>query len=227
MALIPKNLQISKRVQIDKDQATTVGVVAVAVFLTVFSVVSSRALLTQRAYQQRVITKQEKARDQLKANIEALNQLEVSYKDFISTPDNVIGGNPKGTGDRDGDNAKITLDALPSKYDFPALASSLEKILNDRKFKIGGITGTDDELAQSAKQSTSTPQPIDMPFSVSVSGSYQSIQDLIGVLEKSIRPINVGKITLSGGLDNMQLTLDAKTYYQPEKVFEVRQEVVK
>ena len=227
MAIIPNNMQISKRVQIDKDQATTVGVVAVAVFLTVFSVVSAKALLTQRAYQQRVITKQEKARDQLKANIEALNQLEVSYKDFISTPDNVIGGNPKGTGDRDGDNAKITLDALPSKYDFPALASSLEKILNDRKFKIGGITGTDDELAQSSKQSSSTPQPIDMPFSVSVGGSYQSIQDLIGVLEKSIRPINIGKITLSGGIDNMQLTVDAKTYYQPEKLFEVRQEVAK
>ena len=227
MALIPQNLQVTKRIQIDKDQATTVGVVAAAVFVTVFSLVSCKALLTQRSYQQRVITKQEKARDQLKADLDAVSQLETSYKDFISAPDNVIGGNPSGTGDRDGDNAKITLDALPSKYDFPALTSSLEKILTDKKLKIGGISGSDDELAQAANQTSSNPKPIEIPFSLSVGGSYQSMQDLVGVLEKSIRPIKVTKATFSGGVSDMQLALELRTYYQPEKILDIRTEVVK
>lgn len=227
MSLIPNNLNPSKRVQINKDQATAVGVVAAAVFVSVFSLVSSKSLLTQRAYQQRIITKQEKARDNLKSSAEALTQLEVSYKDFTSTPDNVIGGNPTGTGDKDGDNAKIVLDALPSKYDYPAWTSSLEKILTDRKFKIGGISGTDDELAQQPKQTSSSPKPIEIPFSVSVNGSYQSIQGLVDVFEKSIRPIKIKRIDLSGGASDMQFSVQATTYYQPEKIFDVKSEVVK
>lgn len=227
MALTPNNIQVTKRVQINKDQAMTVGVVAAAVFITVFSLVSCKALLTQRSYQQRVIAKQEKARNQLQANITAVDQLVTSYKDFVGAPDNVIGGNPKGTGDKDGDNAKIVLDALPSKYDFPALATSLEKILTDRKFKISGISGSDDELGQSKNQTSSNPKPLDIPFSLSVTGSYQSIQDLVGVFEKSIRPVQVLRASFSGGVSNMQFTVQAKTYYQPEKILDIKTQVVK
>ena len=75
--------------------------------------VASRALWSQRGYQSRVISEKEKAVSQLESNIAATNQLAISYNAFVSTPDNVIGGNPNGTGDRDGNNAKIVLDALP------------------------------------------------------------------------------------------------------------------
>lgn len=227
MSLTVNKIQLPKRMQIGKDQATTVGIIAGAVFITVFSLVSCKALLSQRAYQQRVIVKQEKAKRQLDENIKAVDQLETSYKDFVGAPDNVIKGNPLGTGDKDGDNAKIVLDALPSKYDFPALASSLEKILSDRKFKIGGITGSDDEIGQSNNQTSSTPKPIDIPFSLSVSGSYQSIQGLVDVFEKSIRPFNIRSIALSGGVNDMNFSTEAKTYFQPEKILDIRTEVVK
>jgi hypothetical protein len=218
---------LSKRAQIDKSQALVVAVVASAAFIVVFSLVSAKALLKQRAYQARVIAKQEKARDQLKANKEAVDQLVVSYKDFVGAPDNLIGGNPTGTGDRDGDNAKIILDALPSKYDFPAVASSLEKILTEKQFQIGSISGTDDELAQSAKQSSANPRPVEIPVQFSVTGSYTSIQDLIGVLEKSIRPFNIQTLTLAGDPGSLKIDLKANTYYQPEKALDIQKEIVK
>lgn len=227
MALTNKNMKIPKRMQMGKDQATTVGIVAGAVFVTVFSLVSCKALLTQRAYQQKVIDKQDKANTQLVENIDAVNKLVVSYKDFVGAPNNVIGGNPVGLGEKDGDNAKIVLDSLPSKYDFPALASSLEKILLDRKFKIGGITGSDDELTQSGNQTSNNPAPIEIPFSLSVSGSYQSIQGLVDVFEKSIRPFKITKVGFSGSVNEMDFRVDAKTYFQPEKIMEIRTEVVK
>ncbi|HMS50303.1 MAG TPA: hypothetical protein PKA02_02600 [Candidatus Saccharibacteria bacterium] len=217
----------TKRLQINKAQTTIVATVAIAAFVAVFSIVSCKSLLTQRSYQSKVIAKQTKARDQLRSNLEAIGSLVTSYKTFTGAPENAIGGNPAGTGDRDGDNAKIVLDALPSKYDFPALASSLEKILNDRKFKIGGITGTDDELEQSKNQTSDSPQPIDMPFEVAVEGSYASIQDLVGVFEKSIRPFDIQKLELSGGVSNMQFNMSAKTYFQPEKTLNIKMETVK
>ncbi len=217
----------SKRTKIDKAQATLVGAVAAAVFITVFSLVSARSLLRQRSYQSKVIEKQETARDQLHKNLDAVNALASSYKQFVSSPDNVIAGNPRGSGDRDGDNGKITLDALPSKYDFPALTSSLEKILTDKKFKGNGISGTDDEVAQSTKQASNNPETVEIPFNLSVSGSYQSVQDLINVLQRSIRPINIQTMSLNGGVTDMKLDIKANTYYQPEKTFDTKTQVLK
>lgn len=217
----------SKRVQINKSQATMITIVAVAAFIIVFSLVSARALLQQRSYQAKVISKQETARDQLNANKEAVDQLVIAYKDFISTPDNVIGGNPAGTGDRDGDNAKIVLDALPSKYDFPAVASSLEKIFKEKNFKIDSISGTDDEAAQAAQQASASPQPVEIPFEFKVASSYASVLDMINVFEKSIRPFEVQNLIISGSSGDMKVEMKAKTYYQPVKSLDIKKETVK
>jgi len=217
----------SKRIKIDKAQATVVGIIAGAVFVTVFSLVSAKALWTQNSYQVRIIDKKQDARDNLESNLQSVEGLQAAYKIFVSTPTNVIGGNPAGTGEKDGDNARITLDALPSKYDFPALTTSLEKILVDRKFKIDSITGIDDELAQSTQKGEGSPVPIEMPFQISVTGSYSSVQDLLTVFEKSIRPFNAQKLVIKADASNIQLTFDAKTYYQPEKGLNIKLEDVK
>lgn len=217
----------SKKIQIDKAQATIVSIIAGAVFVTVFSLVSSKALWTQRSYQAKVLSKKQQASDQLEDNIQSVDGLVASYKTFVSAPTNFLQGNPTGQGEKDGDNARLVLDALPSKYDFPALTASLEKILTDRKFKVDSITGVDNEVAQAGDQKSGDPKPVDMPFQLGVSGSYTSIQDLIGVFEHSIRPFSIQKIALSGGTNDMKMTIDAKTYYQPEKTLDIKKETVK
>ncbi len=216
----------SKRVQIDKAQATTIGIIAGAVFISVFSLVSAKSLWSQRTYQARVIDRKDKADKQLQKNVEAVEDLEVSYKEFVGRSENVLKGNPTGQGEKDGDNARIILDALPSKYDFPALTASLEKILTEKSFKITGLTGTDDEVAQSKAEASSDPKPVDMPFQFDVEGNYSSAQELLTTMEKSIRPLQIQKLTLSGGNDKMKLLLDGKTFYQPEKSLEIKTEVV-
>jgi hypothetical protein len=216
----------TKKMQIDKAQATIVGVIAASVFVTVFSLVSSRVLWTQRGYQARVIDQKTKAKVQLEKNVDSVKDLVASYQQFVESSSNMLGGNPAGTGDQDGDNARLVLDALPSKYDFPALTSSLEKILNDRHIE-GTISGTDDEVAQSAAAESVSPQPVEIPFQISMQGSYASAQDLVSVFERSIRPFNIQKMTLSGGLSDMNMSLDVKTYFQPEKALSIKQEVVK
>ncbi len=168
-----------KRIQINKANTTMVIAIAVAAFVFTFSLVAGRSLLNKRSYQSKVIAGKEAAVKQLEANITASNTLAESYKTFVSSNENVIGGNPKGTGDRDGDNAKIILDALPSQYDFPALTSSVEKVLSTNGFKITAITGTDDEVAQQKTPESSTPKPVDMPFEVSVTTNVAGIKNLL------------------------------------------------
>lgn len=215
----------SKKMQIDKAQATIVGVIAGAVFVAVFSLVSARALWSQRTYQAKVIDKKQQARDQLEANINSVKDLVTSYQQFVGSSTNMLEGNPAGTGDQDGDNARLVLDALPSKYDFPALASSMEKIFNDRKIN-GTITGTDDEIAQSGSEASDNPTPVEVPFQVTMDGSYSSVQDLVSVFERSIRPFNIKSVNISGGAASMQLSLEVKTYFQPEKTLNIKKVTV-
>lgn len=224
MAKLPTS---SKHLQIDKANTVMIAAVAISSFIVVFSLVASKALLSQRAYQSRVITKKERARDQLKKNLTASDTLITAYKDFVGTSQNALGGNPNGTGDKDGDNAKIILDALPSKYDFPALATSLDKLLSQNGIKINSISGSDQELTQLTQKSSNNPASIEMPFTVDVSSDYGGIQNLIGVLEKSIRPIHVDNISFSGSDNNLNVTINAKTYYQPEKDLSINEEVVR
>jgi len=223
----PNTAGLTKRALIDKANTTTVIAAAVAAFLVVFSVVASRALFSQAMYQNRVITAKKDTLHQLDENLAARDDLVKSYEAFVSTSQNVIGGNPAGTGDRDGDNAKIVLDALPSKYDFPALASSLEKLATNQGLQIEGIIGTDDEVAQSGGQSAAAPQPVPMDFQLTVKGAYQQVQGLTEVFEKSIRPIQMQKLTINSSEGNVTAGITAQTYYQPEKKLELRKKVVK
>src|SRR6185503_2836556 len=99
-----------KRALIEKSNATMVVVTSVATFIVVFSLVAVWSLFGQFTYQQRVISTDQTALDQLKADIQSTQSLETAYDAFTSTPTNVIGGNPKGNGPQDGTNAKVILD---------------------------------------------------------------------------------------------------------------------
>lgn len=222
-----KNFQASaKHIQIDKAQVTVVAAVSIAVFLTIFAAISVYGLAKKEAYQGRVIAAREKARDQLKQNIQASNQLTDSYKQFVAEPENLIGGNATGTGDRDGDNARIVLDALPSKYDYPALVTSLDKIIKQQGLGVDSISGTDDEIAQS--QANDSSQTVEMPFETTVRGDATKVQDLIKLFERSIRPFNIQEVTFTAVSDKeITANVKAKSYFQPEKKLEFKSEVVK
>jgi hypothetical protein len=217
----------TKRIQIDKANARIVAYVGVAAFILVFSLVATKTLFSQATYQNHVISKKRAAVTQLKTDISATGQLKTSYQGFVDTAQNVLGGDPKGTGPKDGDNAKIVLDALPSSYDFPGLQASLEALLASQNVKIDSMTGTDDEVAQSGNQSSVTPQPVQIPFSVTVEGDYTGIQNVITAFEKSIRPMQIQTLGIAGNQSKLTLTITAQTYYQPAKSLNINKEVVK
>lgn len=214
-----------KHIQISKAGSTTTVVLAVAVFVSVASLVGAYTMLQQRSYQSKVIVEKELAVKTLNDNIEEVNTLVTSYREFIGRPTNIIGGATTGTGDRDGDNAKLILDALPSKYDFPALATSLEKVLSQDNFTINSISGTDDEIAQGSKDAV-TPEVVEIPFAFSVIGNFDNLNDLIKKLETSIRPFHLNKVEFNVSDETAELNINAKTFYQSEKKLNITTKVV-
>jgi hypothetical protein len=228
----------SKRALIDKSNSNIVAITAVAAFVIVFCLLSSKALVSQELYQGRVINKKKTALSQLKTDLSASKNLVSSYTTFInntehgvcdpaSTPTNIICGDPVGTGAQDGDNAKIILDALPSQYDFPALATSLGDMITSVGLNITSITGTDDEIAQQATKPSGVPKPVPIPFQMVVEGNYAQAEALIVEFEHSIRPFQIQTIDLTGDQSDMTATISAQTYYQPGKTLSVTQETIK
>ncbi len=98
-------------------------------------------------YKSRVISARAAAERQLDENLNSVDTLVAAYESFNSAPESVIG-----TAD---ENARIILDALPSQYDFPALATSLEKIMTLSGFSEITIGGSDEEAT--AEQTSPNP----------------------------------------------------------------------
>jgi len=222
-----RTTSFTKRSLISKANGTIVIATALAAFAVIFALVAGKSLVGQVTYQNRIIDAKKQALQTLRADLEARDSLVESYKTFIADEVNVLGGSTAGTGDRDGDNAKLVLDALPSKYDFPALTTSLEKVITGQGLEIRSISGTDEEVGQAGNQTSTDPEPVPMPIQFQVVGSYTSVQSLVDMLLKSIRPFQVNTIELSGDEGSMTASINAQTFYQPEKSLDITEKVIR
>lgn len=214
-----------KKQLIDKANTRIVVFAGSASFIVIFCLVAAYILAGQMSYQHRVINAKQTALDQLNSDLTNTKQLMSAYKTFVSQPNNIIGGSSTGNSGRNGDNAKIVLDALPSSYDFPALTSSIEKILVANGGTIQSMTGEDDQAEQSDAPS-SNPQPVEMPFDFTVQGNYMAVQKTVDALGRSIRPIQIQTMEITGGEDKMILDIQAQSYYQPAKSLKITKQVV-
>lgn len=201
----------------------------VAAFVVTFSLVSCYMLFNQMKYQNKVISARNKALAVATDSQNNIKQLRTSYTTFNSQSPNVLGGVNGGNGEKDGTNTKIVLDALPSVYNYPALFSSIEKIVNNNKLEFQSISGSDDAIAQQQNAKSAAPAPIEMPFEFTVKGSYASIQALVGDLERSIRPFQIVSVGVNAEKDNGVVTakITGKTFFQPQKDLNLVTEKVK
>lgn len=213
---------------IDKANNKMLIAVAFATFTFVFSIFGSKSLISQSLYHGRVISGKEKALEQLKDNQKALDQLKQSYASFEAEPINLLGGDSNGQGAIDGKNTKLTLDALPSIYDYPGLSSSLEKILRDGAYDIGTLGGNEDAtLSTKKKDASKDAQPIEIPYGFTVKSDTAGTQRLLQTLERSIRPMYVDALLVQTGDTVLQTRVSLHTYFAKTKTFQLGSEDVK
>ncbi len=220
-------LPSTKRAMVDRANSAVILTLVVASVVVTFCLVASKGLWDQSRFQSKIINKKELALDQLIENIQATDKLVNSYKAFVQEQPNAIGGDSLGQGERDGDNARLVLDALPSKYDFPALVTSVEKILSEQGISIETIDGVDEILAQSQSDLNVAPQPIEIPFEFSVATSLEGSQLMFTKFQKSIRPLYIKDFTIeSSGVQSVTVTVNGKSYYQPETRVQITKETI-
>lgn len=191
-----------------KEISNIITVLALPVFVIAFSIVSIRYFLTLRTYNTKVIEVSQEAKDTAETNLASVESLKGSLSDLES-----------------GDfGSKEVLDALPSKYDYLALATSIEKIVLQTGLTMEGFTAED--LTGSIGEFAPEPTPEQMKFTLSAQGSYERIQNLVSNFEKSIRPMQIQSMKLAGDGDSMQVDLSILTYYQLSESLEITTETV-
>jgi hypothetical protein len=215
-----------KKLQIDKATRNMVIAASIASFITIFCLIAGRSLVTLLNYQNKVITARQSALNQLNTDISAAKQLTSSYNNFNSTAINLLGAPSTGNTGNNGNNAKIVLDALPSQYDFPALATSLQALLSIQGVSVTSIGGNDDSANNQSSAGSSSSAPVAIPFSFTVSGPYQNVQNLLVATQNSIRPIQIQSLSITGDQSNLILSASAQTFYQPPTKFNITSGVV-
>jgi hypothetical protein len=195
-----------KHVQINRSQSTMLAIIAAATVVVVFSLFATKTLIVKGAYQRRA----------LHARKDVVTKLFDQYKVFADQDPNFLGGTLKGGTNLDGDNPRLVLDALPSKYDAPALASSVEKLLQGENVSISSLSVKDDPAGNSDQPQ---PEPIPTPMAFSFEGttSYPTAALLLADFERSIRPFDLNTLEISGTDSQLKLTVGMTTYFQAAK----------
>jgi hypothetical protein len=221
----PKKRLSAKAVQISKDQSQLLITVIVATLLSVFCLFSVKNLVAKSIYQGRVISARHKSADQIKTDIRNANTLVAQYKDvFIGdNGQNIIGGKNDANVyaiPPNGDNGRIVIDALPTSYNFPALLTSLQQMMNSNNLGSQSIGGTD-QTATADNSPSGSPKPVNMDMIVSGTGTYTNAAHFIHDLERSIRPFDITSLSLSGNESSLIVNLNVTTYYQPSKTVSI------
>ena len=209
---------IKKGLKNTETESRLLIIVAVATIISVFCLVSAKTLLSQAMYHKRVLDARHEAVEKLNSNVEAASTLVQQYQAFQSgNPTNIIGG--KNSTDAklqppDGDNARIVLDALPSNYDFPALISSMAKILSTNGVSVPSVDGSDDSNTVDTL-AKANPEVATITLEIKGTTNYKAARSLIKDLERSIRPFDVTKVDIQGSNSSMTLALTVNTYFQP------------
>jgi Tfp pilus assembly protein PilO len=168
-----------------------------------FSMVGLKFLWDLRAYHSRVTEEKEQVRDTLSTNIENIGLLKTSF--------NLL--------EQSKVDSKLVLDALPSKYDFPALATSVESLVTRSGLILSSFSG--DDLEKEAVNRITDPEPIEIPLNISVEGPYKNLIKFVDILSKSIRPMQVNRIEIQGTDENIRADILLSSFYQPGVSLEV------
>jgi hypothetical protein len=213
----PNKTKISaKHLLVDKNNNIILYAAAITVAVVIFAIIAANALAKQMSYQSKVITFRDQANKLLQSNVAAADSIVEAYQQFEGASESVIG-----TADK---NPVVILNALPSKYDFPALTASIEALVRDSGASLKAITGVDEEAL--AEQDSINPQPIEIPFQINATGNLASIQLLVNKMELSIRPFKIVSLSLMAQDTAIDATISAVTYYQPEKLLDISQYTV-
>jgi len=217
----PRLTGLKKRQQIEVAGRVMFVWVAIAACALSFCAATGQYLFVRWQHNNSVMGAKQKAADTLAQNILNAKELTKEVDALVAdTSLSAVKTNPEDP------NTKSVLDALPLTFDPAALATSLQQaILSRSSVTIENISVPQETDVLSAEASEPVPQ--EMKFSFIITGSYESIKNAVLDVERTIRPVKITSINLTGDDSNLRGAIEAVTYYQPSKSVKVGEETIK
>lgn len=212
---------LKKRQQIEGAGKAMFLWVAIAAVALSFCVATGQYLFTKWDYNNKVLGAKYQAAQTLANNLTNAEELKKEIDSLVANQDLAsVKTNP------DDPNTKSILDALPTELDSAALATSLQQvILNRSGVSIEAISVPPD--AETISEETASSDPQEIKFSFVVNGTYDKVQALVKDLERTIRPMKILNMSLTGSDANLRGSFDLVTYFQPAKTVSLKEEVVR
>jgi len=228
----PKGAPIRKRTQIIKANRVMFFWVAGVSVILGFSSIGVMFLTQMLFFNERVLHEKSQTVSNLDNNLAIVADLKSNV--------NVLSTNQALTDSKSissDDAIQAVLDALPSDANSLALGASLKDRLlfgisglNLDALKVDQVAGIEtlDTSASVADSSTPTSDAEhEITFTFSVTGGEEALKQALVNLEKSIRTIEVTSLKIESQGETPMLTVQARAFYEPARVVELRKKTVK
>lgn len=233
----PKGVALRKRTQIAMaNRAMFLWVAGVSVLFG-FALVASIFLTQMLLFNERVLLEKARTIATLKTDNGNISGLEKQIR-VLDTNQSLIDSkaNP------DDQAVRVILDALPSDANSLALGASIQnKLLVNKDGSpitnltldslqvdpVIGIESLDESSSVENASTTSTGPQNEITFRFSVSGDEVALKQVLSNLEKSIRTIDVTSIKIESQGLVRTLSVQARAFYEPARVVQLKDKTVK
>jgi len=222
-----KDASIRKRSQIAKANRMMFLWVMITSVVVGFALVGSLFMVQKLLFNEKVLSEKNKTIATLNNNNNNIEELKSQIR--VLDSNSALSSIKSDPSDQP---VQVILDALPSDANSLALGASLQtKLLNN----INGLTldalqvdPVDSETSIDLGVSSALIDQPSISFRFSVTGSETALKEALSKLERSIRSIDVVSLRIeSKGTDSSIMTVQAKAYYEPARVVELKDKVVK
>lgn len=228
-----ETIVVRKRQQIASANRTMFIWVAIA-SVVVGSASVGAVFLAQKAwFNERVLAEKNKTVGTLDKNLKSINELKDQVR-LMNTNQALHDSMAPG----ETQPIRVVLDALPAEANSSAFAASLQEVLlkdpalSTDTMRIDPVEGVE-SMTELGVEDASAPadgatNSIHFIFTVSTpADQVNALKDLLGRLERSVRAIDVTKLTIEGQGNRVSMTVEGNAFYEPAKTVELKEKVVK
>lgn len=227
-----KGVALRKRTQIAMANRTMFIWVAGVSVLVGFALVIAIFLVQMLLFNEKVLAEKSRTIDTLKANIANVGELESEVRALDANQALI-----SSKANSDDETLQVVLDALPSVANSSALAASIQqKLLSGiddlaldslQPDLVVGIESLTESSVESASSAITSDEQSEITFRFSVSGSDEALKKVLLNLEKSIRTIDVISMSIQSNGGRRSLSIQGRAYYEPERIVELRDKIIK
>lgn len=216
-----KRSSLTKRRLIEASGRNMFYWVAGASIVLAFALVALQFIFQDFMFNNKIIDAKAKTAQTLNQNLTTADELTKSVNSVVVSDENLAKNRSYNTQD----NIGVVIDALPVEATVTSLPAAIQTVIVPRSGVSLVSISTPSELT--ATEEVTEIKPVESEYSVEVAGNYDAVKAFMQLLERSVRPIHITSIDLTGTDGAMRASITLKTFHQPAIVYQLKDEVIR